>query len=308
MLEVPNLTPYTHYRFRMRQVNVVGASPLSQPSRVIQTLQAPPDVAPSSVSVRTASESSLQMRWVPLPDTQYNGNPESVGYRIKFWRVDLQPSALLKVINDRLERECTIEDLEEWTEYELQIQAFNAIGAGPWSEVVRGRTRESVPSAPPENVSAEAVSSTQILLTWSAVPESEQNGLILGYKILYKAKDLDSEPRSQTVRGNHTQSCLLSGLRKYVLYEIRVLAFTRIGDGVPSSPAVIERTKDDAPGPPVRLVFPEVRLTSVRIVWQPPEEPNGIILGKELGGEGWEQRSCGCWVFLLLARWVRNHA
>jgi len=48
----------------MRQVNVVGASPLSQPSRVIQTLQAPPDVAPGSVSVRTASESSLRMRWV----------------------------------------------------------------------------------------------------------------------------------------------------------------------------------------------------------------------------------------------------
>lgn len=79
----------------------------------------------------------------PLPDTQYNGNPESVGYRIKFWRVDLQSPTLTKVVNDRLEREYTIEDLEEWTEYELQIQAFNAIGAGPWSEVVRGRTRES---------------------------------------------------------------------------------------------------------------------------------------------------------------------
>lgn len=39
-----------------------------------------------------------------------------------------------------------------------------------------------------------------------------------------------------------------------------------------------------APGPPVRLVFPEVRLTSVRIVWQPPEEPNGIILGKGAAG------------------------
>ncbi|XP_064009715.1 protein sidekick-1 isoform X2 [Pogoniulus pusillus] len=282
MLEVPNLTPYTHYRFRMRQVNVVGPSPLSQPSRVIQTLQAPPDVAPGSVTVRTASETSLWLRWVPLPDTQYNGNPESVGYRIKFWRVDLQSPTLTKVVNDRLAREYTVEDLEEWTEYELQIQAFNAIGAGPWSEVVRGRTRESVPSAPPENISAEAVSSTQILLTWAAVPESEQNGLILGYKILFKAKDVGSEPKSQIVRGNHTQSCLLSGLRKYMLYEIQVLAFTRIGDGVPSSPAVMERTKDDAPGPPVRLVFPEVRLTSVRIVWQPPEEPNGIILGYQI--------------------------
>lgn len=40
----------------------------------------------------------------------------------------------------------------------------------------------------------------------------------------------------------------------------------------------------------MRLVFPEVRLTAVRIVWQPPEEPNGVILGKEHvyvgGGEG----------------------
>uniref|UniRef100_A0A8C0T5D3 Sidekick cell adhesion molecule 1 n=1 Tax=Canis lupus familiaris TaxID=9615 RepID=A0A8C0T5D3_CANLF len=280
-LEIPNLTPYTHYRFRMRQVNIVGSSPVSQSSRVIQTLQAPPDVAPTSVTVRTASETSLRLRWVPLPDSQYNGNPESVGYRIKYWRPDLQAPSLTQVINDRLEREFTIEGLEEWTEYELQMQAFNAIGAGPWSVAVRGRTRESVPSAAPENVSAEAVSSTQILLTWASVPEQDQNGLILGYKVLFRAKDLDPEPRSHVVRGNHSQSALLAGLRKFVLYELQVLAFTRIGNGVPSSPLILERTKDDAPGPPVRLVFPEVRLTSVRIVWQPPEEPNGIILGKE---------------------------
>ncbi|KAF6082866.1 sidekick cell adhesion molecule 1 [Phyllostomus discolor] len=281
-LEVPNLTPYTHYRFRMRQVNVVGASPASPSSRVIQTLQAPPDVAPSGVTVRTASETSLRLRWVPLPDSQYNGNPESVGYRVRYWRADLQAPGLARVLSDRLERECTIEELEEWTEYELQMQAFNAVGAGPWGEVVRGRTRESVPSAAPENVSAVAVSSTQILLTWASVPEQDQNGLILGYKILFRAKDLDPEPGSHVVRGNQTQSALLAGLRKFTLYELQVLAFTRIGNGVPSTPLVLERTKDDAPGPPVRLVFPEVRLTAVRIVWQPPEQPNGIILGYQI--------------------------
>ncbi|EGV95786.1 Protein sidekick-1 [Cricetulus griseus] len=281
-LEIPNLTPYTHYRFRMRQVNIVGPSPFSQSSRVIQTLQAPPDVAPTSITVRTASETSLRLRWVPLPDSQYNGNPESVGYRVKYWRSDQPSSVLAQVVNDRLERELTIEELEEWTEYELRMQAFNAIGAGPWSELVRGRTRESVPSAAPENVSAEAVSSTQILLTWASVPEQDQNGLILGYKILYRAKDLDPEPRSHVVRGNHTQSALLAGLRKFVVYELQVLAFTRIGNGVPSSPLILERTKDDTPGPPVRLVFPEVRLTAVRIVWQPPEEPNGVILGYQI--------------------------
>ncbi|KAI1884631.1 hypothetical protein AGOR_G00228370 [Albula goreensis] len=282
VLEIPNLTPFTHYRFRMRQVNIVGSSPVSPPSRLIQTLQAPPDVPPSSVTVRMASETSLWMRWVPLPDSEYNGNPESVGYRIKLWRADLQDVPRIVLVSDRLEREMTLEGLEEWTEYLLQIQAFNSIGSGPWSETVRGHTRESVPSGSPENVTAEAVSSTRILVTWGPVPEQEQNGHILGYKVLYKEKDSDSEPQVQLVKGNLTQSVLLRNLRKYVLYQIQVLAFTRIGDGGLSSPPVLERSKDDVPGPPVRLVFPDVRLTEVRVVWQPPVDPNGIIMGYQI--------------------------
>ncbi|XP_078414728.1 protein sidekick-1 isoform X2 [Cetorhinus maximus] len=282
MLEIPNLTPYTYYRFRIKQMNIVGSSPVSWPSRIIQTLQAPPDVAPASVTVRTASETSLWVRWVPVPESEYNGNPESVGYRIKNWRLDGVGTPVTQIINDRLEREITIEDLEEWTDYVFQIQAFNAIGSGPWSKQVRGRTRESVPSAAPGNVTAEAVSSTQILVMWGPVPESDQNGLILGYKILYRERDSESGTHNHLVKGNFTQSVVLNGLRKYSQYEIQVLAFTRIGDGVPSSPVLIERTKDDVPGPPIRLLFPEVQLTSLRVVWQTPENPNGIILGYQI--------------------------
>uniref|UniRef100_A0A8C2J0A8 Sidekick cell adhesion molecule 1a n=1 Tax=Cyprinus carpio TaxID=7962 RepID=A0A8C2J0A8_CYPCA len=282
VLEVPNLTPFTHYRFRMRQVNIVGPSPVSVPSRVIQTLQAPPDKAPSSVTVRTASETSLWLRWVPLPETEYNGNPESVGYRVRVLRADLRGEASTRLVNDRLEREITLEGLEEWTEYQLQIQAFNSIGPGPWSEPLKGRTRESVPSGAPENVTVEAMSSSRILVTWGSVPEHEQNGNILGYKVMYKEKDSDSEAQVNVVKGNLTQSVLLRNLRKYVQYEIQVLAFTRIGDGQLSSPPVLERTKDDVPGPPMRLVFPEVRLTEVRVVWQPPVDPNGIIMGYQV--------------------------
>lgn len=69
---------------------------------------------------------------------------------------------------------------------------------------------------------------------------------VLMLQILYRAKDLDPEPRSHVVRGNHTQSALLAGLRKFVVYELQVLAFTRIGNGVPSSPLILERTKDDS--------------------------------------------------------------
>uniref|UniRef100_A0A1A8RZ28 Sidekick homolog 2b (Chicken) n=1 Tax=Nothobranchius rachovii TaxID=451742 RepID=A0A1A8RZ28_9TELE len=281
-LEVFDLNPYTFYRFRMRQVNIVGTSPPSQPSRKIQTLQAPPDISPANVTLRTASETSLWLRWVPLPEWEYNGNPDLVGYRIQYSKAGSKGSVLSHVIMDRLEREFTVEDLEEWTEYEVRVQAINGIGSGPWSLAVHGRTRESVPSSGPTNVSAFATTSSSILVRWFEVPEPDRNGLILGYRVVYKEKDSDGVVHFWTVEGNASHSIQLTGLGKYVLYEIQVLAFTRIGDGRPSSPPILERTLDDVPGPPVGILFPEVRTTSVRLIWQSPAQPNGIILAYQI--------------------------
>ncbi|XP_027547203.1 LOW QUALITY PROTEIN: protein sidekick-2 [Neopelma chrysocephalum] len=281
-MEVPNLKPYTYYSFRMRQVNIVGTSPPSLPSRRIQTLQAPPDMAPANVTLRTASETSLWLRWMPLLEQEYNGNPDSVGYKIRYARADGRGQPAVHVIRDRVEREFTIEDLEEWTEYRVQVQAFNAIGAGPWSRSVLGRTRESVPSSGPSNVSALATSSSSLMVRWSDIPEADCNGLILGYKVMYKEKGSEGRAQFWLAEGNASRSAQLTGLGKYTLYEIRVLAFTRIGDGAPSRPPVLERTLDDVPGPPVGILFPEVRTTLVRLVWQPPAAPNGVILAYQV--------------------------
>lgn len=159
----------------------------------------------------------------PLLEQEYNGNPDSVGYRIRYARADGRGQPALHLIRDRVEREFTIEDLEEWTEYRVQVQAFNAIGSGPWSPSVLGRTRESgtaahlgtghpprpvwppslsvvplqscplateplccpppVPSSGPSNVSAVATSSSSLTVRWGDIPEADCNGLILGYKV-----------------------------------------------------------------------------------------------------------------------------
>lgn len=63
--------------------------------------------------------------------------------------------------------------------------------------------------------------------------------------MMYKEKDLDTRAQFWLAEGNASRSAQLTGLGKYTLYEIRVLAFTRIGDGVPSRPPVLERTLDD---------------------------------------------------------------
>lgn len=64
----PHRDPLSSLSFRMRQVNIVGTSPPSLPSRRIQTLQAPPDMAPANVTLRTASETSLWLRWMVRGD------------------------------------------------------------------------------------------------------------------------------------------------------------------------------------------------------------------------------------------------
>lgn len=69
------------------------------------------------------------------------------------------------------------------------------------------------------------------------------------FQVVYKEKDAESALRFWSVEGNTTYSVQLTGLGKYVLYEIQVLSFTRIGDGMPSSLPIFERTLDDGERP-----------------------------------------------------------
>lgn len=58
-------------------------------------------------------------------------------------RTDGRGEAQYQSVGDRLAREATLEGLKEWTEYRVSLQAYNAIGPGPWSASVKARTRES---------------------------------------------------------------------------------------------------------------------------------------------------------------------
>lgn len=61
-------------RFRMQQVNIVGSSPMSAPSRLIQTLQAAPDAHPSNLKLVSATQTSLHFSWKVPKHTQVHAN------------------------------------------------------------------------------------------------------------------------------------------------------------------------------------------------------------------------------------------
>ncbi|XP_052268400.1 protein sidekick-like [Dreissena polymorpha] len=275
-LQVTNLKPYTYYQLRIIAVNIVGRSQPSNASRQFQTMQAAPNIPPGNLTVRTLNATALRISWTPLSQSDWNGEPK--GYKISYRRKMVPTWTNVTLANGVNMNSFILAYLQEWMEYEVKILAYNDVGDSSFSAVVLERTRESVPSVGPVNVSATALTATSIEVTWGQVPELEQNGLIQGYMVEYRSIEANISPMQKEVLGNTTNSTIISSLRKFVKYQVRVLAFTRMGPGVLSEPEVAVQTLEDVPGPPRIIWFPFVSFNNATIEWEEPEEPNGIIL------------------------------
>lgn len=88
-----------------------------------------------------------------------------------------------------------------------------------------------VPDHPPTNITAQAVSSSSITVSWNPVPPGHENGVIIGYRVLY-VKEREAQPKlNSTLQANVSAVFEVTGLMPFTNYCIQVLAFTRQGDG-----------------------------------------------------------------------------
>lgn len=273
-ITVQGLVPFMLYRLRLIANNVVGASVPSEATKEFQTIQAPPSHPPFNVTVRAMSATELRVRWIPLQQVEWFGNPR--GYNITCTEIGNKKTRSV-AIEDPTANSYIVDNLEEYTQYEITMQAYNDVGSSTLSTKYFERTRESVPSFGPLNVEANATSSTTIVVRWGDVPREHQNGIIEGYKVYYGA-NLRLPFSYKLIASNSTFTTTLTELRKFVQYHIQVLAYTRLGDGAPSTPPVRVRTFEDVPGAPSNVSFPDVSFSTARIIWDVPDDPNGEIL------------------------------
>ena len=84
-------------------------------------------------------------------------------------------------------------------------------------------------------------SSTTISVSWEAVQPELQNGVITGYNITYQAQTESDNGFVET--GPNDRQANLTGLKKFVKYNISVVAFTVKGGGPP--PVIVVRTDQD---------------------------------------------------------------
>jgi hypothetical protein len=118
-------------------------------------------------------------------------------------------------------------------------------------------------------VAGVALDSRTLRVTWSPPPTSQQNGEILGYKVLVVPADAAHGPAdAQEINVTPSEhSATVNNLAKWTKYKVWVKAYTRVGDG-PLSPTILVTTDEDGMSntnatlaPPPQHILPHQQTT-----------------------------------------------
>ena len=133
--------------------------------------------------VTSVTSRSITVSWYPA----YDGNTPILGYMVQCrarvsWHRAL---ASHNITVPGTSSEATITGLEPHTEYQVEVYSTNSVGVGLPSQQLLATTGAEAPSGPPQSVRVEAVSATELRVTWQPPRREERNGPILGYYIRY---------------------------------------------------------------------------------------------------------------------------
>ncbi|XP_006558173.1 dscam family member AbsCAM isoform X3 [Apis mellifera] len=276
---IDELKPATRYTIRVIAEGPAGRS-VPSAELIVRTEPQRPAGPPINLEARALSSSEILITWSPpLPELRHGDiQGFNVGYRETS---SSNPSYNFSSVSGDGEEggaELRLTGLRPYTKYTLVVQAYNQVGSGPLSEPLLTQTMEDVPSIPPEDVRCAALTSQSLQVSWQPPPNTHSNGIIQGYKLHYEPilADMWRSVDEMEVRKTSALTTVLTGLRKYTNYTIQVLAFTRVGDGVPTTVTYCQ-TEEDVPGSPADIKVVVSSPQALFISWLPPLEPNGII-------------------------------
>ncbi|XP_053978099.1 cell adhesion molecule Dscam2-like isoform X6 [Hylaeus volcanicus] len=276
---IDELKPATRYTIRVIAEGPAGRS-VPSAELVVRTEPQRPAGPPINLTARALSSSEILITWSPPALELRHGDIQgfNVGYRETS---SANPSYNFSSVSgdgDEGGAELRLVGLRPYTKYTLVVQAYNQVGSGPLSEPLLTQTLEDVPSAPPEDVRCAALTSQSLQVSWQPPPNTHSNGIIQGYKLHYEPilADVWRSVDEMEVRKTSALTTVLTGLRKFTNYTIQVLAFTRVGDGVPTTVTYCQ-TEEDVPGSPADIKVVVSSPQALFISWLPPLEPNGVI-------------------------------
>ncbi|KAM7402849.1 hypothetical protein PAMA_003662 [Pampus argenteus] len=125
--------------------------------------------------------------------------------------------------------------------YSVRVSCVNEVGASPFSPWLHFVTPESVPSAPPRNLTFD-LSEKQLTLRWAELQEKELQGKLLAYKVQWT---LGGEPQEPLLFKE--SSAQLSGGGRFFNASFQVSACTAVGCGPWSRSVLVLPTSVQVP-------------------------------------------------------------
>ncbi|XP_020924881.1 contactin-3 isoform X1 [Sus scrofa] len=263
---VVELNPWVEYEFRVVASNKIGGGEPSLPSEKVRTEEAVPEVPPSEVSGGGGSRSELVITWDPVPEELQNG--EGFGYVVAFRPLGVTNWIQTVVTSPDTPRYVFRNDsILPFSLYEVKVGVYNNKGEGPFSPVTAVFSAEEEPTIAPSQVSANSLSSSEIEVSWNAVPWKLSNGHLLGYELRYWNNGGEEESSSKLKVAGNVTSARLRGLKSNLAYYTAVRAFNSAGTG-PFSATVNATTKKTPPSQPPGNVVWNATDTKVLLNWE----------------------------------------
>ncbi|XP_069875078.1 contactin-3 isoform X2 [Dipodomys merriami] len=262
---VVELNPWVEYEFRVVASNKIGGGEPSLPSEKVRTEEAVPEVPPSEVSGGGGSRSELVITWDPVPEELQNG--EGFGYVVAFRPLGVTNWIQTVVTSPDTPRYVfRNESIIPFSPYEVKVGVYNNEGEGPFSPVMTVFSAEEEPTVAPSQVFAQSLSSSEIEVSWNAIPWKLSNGHLLGYEVQYWNHGGEESSSKIKVTGNET-SARLRGLKSNLVYYTAVRAYNSAGPG-PFSDTVNATTKKTPPSQPPGNVVWNATDTKVLLNWE----------------------------------------
>ncbi|CAG9536052.1 unnamed protein product [Cercopithifilaria johnstoni] len=278
---VTPLQPNTTYIFRLLAENEAGMGESSSHILITTTEEKTVPGKVKSLRGTALSPETVEVSWEPP-----GGNgPEPIQYKLFYIRKDHEPNEKETQIVMK-KTSYTLHGMEKYVEYIIRVEAEGVNGAGLSSEPIIVRTLSDLPSLPPSDVRAEAISTTSILVQWMPLSAEDRNGVLTGYRIKYKTKLRGAKGNTLVVDGNNS-SYTISGLEPGTQYMLRVAAVNQNGSGPNSDWLHVDTPLEDkdegqVAGPPLSLKV-QPSLDSIQLSWLPPRDDSVMIRGYLIG-------------------------
>ncbi|CAJ1085442.1 neural cell adhesion molecule L1-like protein isoform X1 [Xyrichtys novacula] len=270
---------HLNYQFRVYAINAVGPGPPSEPTERYKTPPAAPGRNPENIKIHGHLPHQMDISWEPLLPIEHNG--PGLEYKVSYRKLGVEDdwsSSLVK------RHSFVVRNTSTFVPYEIKIQSRNSHGWGPEPKVVTGYSGEDVPTAAPRDVAVEVINTTVLRVSWTPVPHSTVRGHLGGYNVHWVRKQSLLNP-SKILEERHSLSfpgkrnhAIVPQLEPFSEYRLTVNVFNKKGNG-PISDPVTFNTPEGVPQQVPILTASNAQTDSIRLVWGPPLEANGILTG-----------------------------